>query len=98
MAKFQKGKSGNPQGKKPGTPNQVTKKIREKIQLIIDEHFQLDDIKKDLEKLEPKDRLTFLDKLLRHVLPPPPPENMLDGMSDTDLDKLIIYLKNELSK
>lgn len=31
MSKFKKGQSGNPEGKKKGTPNKVTKTVREKF-------------------------------------------------------------------
>ena len=83
----------NRKGRPPGASLEV-KKIRTAINEILSEN--LPKIKADILKLKPVERLNFLEKLLRLTLPPPPPENLLDGMSDSDLDKLISFLKKEI--
>ena len=86
----------NRAGRPPGSTERV-KQLRERIGQLIDESYTIDEIKADLDKLKPAERLTLFDKLLRHILPPPAPENLLDGLSDSDLDKLIDYLKKQLN-
>ncbi|MGD9930250.1 MAG: DUF5681 domain-containing protein [Mangrovibacterium sp.] len=66
---FKKGQSGNPGGRPPGTKDKATKEIREKISDILEDHFTPDKISEDLEAMEPKDRLTFLTKLLEYAVP-----------------------------
>lgn len=64
---FIKGKSGNPSGRKAGTPNTLTGDLRKQIQAIVE--GQIAQILADLATLEPKDRLNALVKLLDFVLP-----------------------------
>ena len=94
--KFKPGQSGNPNGRPPGSTERV-KELRDRISQVVDECFSLASIKDDLRGLKPVERLNLLDKLLRHVLPAVPSENLLDGLSDSDLDKLIIHLKKQLN-
>jgi hypothetical protein len=82
----------NRAGRPPGSTARVNE-LRERISQVIDECYDIDQIKADLKELKPVERLNLLDKLLKHVLPGPPPENLLDGMSEPDLDRLINYLK-----
>lgn len=63
----QKGHTGNPNGRPKGTPNKITSTIRNWIiELINDNREQ---IQKDLQSLEPKDRLSYIEKLLPYILP-----------------------------
>lgn len=64
---FIKGKSGNPSGRKAGTPNTLTGDLRKQIQAIVE--GQITQILADLQALEPKDRVNALVKLLDFVLP-----------------------------
>ena len=62
-----KGRTNNKKGRPKGTPNRVTKEIRLKIdQFITDKIAEIDEIWKEL---EPKDKFTFLSKLLEYTLP-----------------------------
>lgn len=64
---FQPGRSGNPNGKPKGAENKVTKEIRGKIALILNNN--IDKVQTDLDKLEPKDRLNILLQLVKYVTP-----------------------------
>lgn len=54
-------------GRQKGTPNKKTKDIREKIKSLIDSN--IDRAQADLELLEPKDRLAFIEKLFKYAVP-----------------------------
>jgi hypothetical protein len=88
--KFQKGISGNPEGRKKGSPNRTTEQMRTMVQGFIETNWTK--IQKDFDKLEPSERLKFLSSLLKHVLPAP--LNEFENLSDEDLNKIITELKN----
>ncbi len=87
--KFEKGVSGNPKGRPKGTPNKTSDEIRNLIQDFIDKNMET--LQADYEALEPKDRLNFIERLFKHVLPAPLHE--LERLTDEQLDELITRLK-----
>jgi len=54
-------------GRKKGTPNKVTRDIREKFRQLIENN--LEQLEKDLKVLEPKDRVRTVIELSKFVLP-----------------------------
>ena len=54
-------------GRQKGTPNKNTKPLRDWFLSLIDENRT--QIKKDLQTLEPKERLQWIEKILPYVLP-----------------------------
>jgi hypothetical protein len=54
-------------GRKAGTPNKVTGTIKDFLSNLIDRNR--DQIEADLKKLQPKDRLIILERLLQYVVP-----------------------------
>ncbi len=54
-------------GRTKGTPNKTTQEIKECIIHLLDKNIEL--LQNDIEKLEPKDRIQVIDKLLKFVLP-----------------------------
>ncbi|MCB9074515.1 MAG: hypothetical protein H6552_03125 [Chitinophagales bacterium] len=64
---FKKNVSGNPKGKPKGAVNKTTRELREIINEFLSSN--LDKIQDDYNQLEPKEKLLFIDKMLKHVLP-----------------------------
>lgn len=54
-------------GRAKGTPNKATTDLREWIKALVDDNRA--QIVKDLKTLEPRERLQFIEKLLRYVVP-----------------------------
>ena len=54
-------------GRTKGTPNKITKDIRESYQLLIEK--SLDRLESDLMELTPKERIEVLIKLSEYVVP-----------------------------
>ena len=54
-------------GRSAGTPNRVTGTLKEFVADLIDQNRE--QIEKDLKRLEPKDRLTILERLMGYVIP-----------------------------
>jgi len=68
---FKKGQSGNPAGRKKGSPNKTTSEIRGTIKSIIDSNFSKSRVTKDLKELSPKQRLDYMLRLMEYVVPKP---------------------------
>ncbi len=92
MAKFKPGQSGNPKGRTPGVKSKSAEAIRKIIGAVLSEYLDREVMLNDLKRLDSKDRLTAIDRLLKHYLPPPQEEFL--RLSDEDFQRLI----NELSK
>lgn len=68
MGSFKKGQSGNPLGRPRGANNKTTTEMKRWIMQLLDDNRE--QMQQDLQNLEPKDRLMFLEKLMRYVVPP----------------------------
>ena len=65
--KWQKGQSGNPSGRPEGVKNKSTQKIRESIQLIVENNIE--NIQESLDSMNPKERMKYIIDLIKLVLP-----------------------------
>jgi hypothetical protein len=66
---FDKGTSGNPNGRKPGTANKTTQSVREKFAQLLD-GYEVEQLRADLMAIQnPKDRLSILLGLAEFVTP-----------------------------
>ena len=64
---FIKGQTGNPKGRPTGSQNYVTTDIKEFINNFLNEN--LNTLQADFDNLESKERLYFMEKLLKYVVP-----------------------------
>ena len=67
-----KGKTNNPNGRPAGTPNKLTREVREKIATALESG--LETFEDDLKALDPKDRLNILAKFAAFIIPRPQQE------------------------
>lgn len=54
-------------GRSAGTPNKITGTLKEFVANLIDQNRE--QIEKDLKRIEPKERLMILERLMAYVLP-----------------------------
>lgn len=64
---FEKGISGNPEGRPKGAANKTSLQLRETITGFLENNFDL--VVKDFKKLTPKDRVRFYCDLLQYGVP-----------------------------
>ena len=79
--KWQKGQSGNPGGRPEGSKNKSTQKIRESIQLIVENNIE--SIQDSLDLMNPKDKMKFILDLMKLVLPTLKSEYEIQSISET---------------
>ncbi len=86
-----KGTINNPNGRPKGKPNRSTDELRTLLHDFIDSNME--SLQQNFDQLEPKDRLNFIERLLKHILPAPLQE--LERLTDEQLDELINRLKSK---
>jgi len=64
---FEKGQSGNPNGKQKGTRNKVSEEVRSAFADLLNNN--LSQLKEDISQLEPKERTKVLIDLAKYVIP-----------------------------
>lgn len=95
-----KGRTNNPTGRKRGSKNKITSDLKTFVSDLMNDNRAI--IVRDLKRLEPKDRLTILERLMAYVLPKQQTidvktqleeeyrhlENLISNLDDEALDKL----------
>jgi hypothetical protein len=92
--RYKKGESGNPSGRPRGKGNRTTEEIRKLLQTFIE--GKIPELEKIWKQLEPKDKISFIDRLLRHTIPAP--LHSIEQFSEEDLDLLIEKLRQKHAK
>jgi hypothetical protein len=95
---FKKGESGNPNGRKKGTPNKTTAEIKEIITRIVGN--QLEHIEKDLDKIrktDPAEAMRLSSKFIDYVLPKQT-KMEIEGELTHKVEKVIIEIRKNDSK
>jgi len=64
---LKKGQTNNATGRPKGTPNRVTSDLRKWVEYLINKN--LSTMENDLKKLEPKERLMILERLMQYTIP-----------------------------
>jgi DNA-binding transcriptional regulator/RsmH inhibitor MraZ len=95
MARFQKGISGNPAGRKKGVGNRTTEEVRTLLQSFFESNWE--SLQQDFKKLKPYERWNYAEKLLRHFLPAMKTIEMdvdLNRLSDSQVNAIINEILN----
>ncbi|MCP4268931.1 MAG: hypothetical protein GY777_25730 [Candidatus Brocadiaceae bacterium] len=88
---FKKGQSGNPEGRKPGTPNKTTKEVREAYQRLTEAN--LDNMSIWLSQIASEDPAKAMDLMLRlseYIIPKLARQEMV-GNNGEDLFKNVKF-------
>ena len=91
---FEKGNSGNPEGRPKGAVNKTSSQLRETITDFLDNNFEK--IVTDFEGLKPKERVKVYCDLLQYGLPRLQAiqlETDFERLTDEQLDDIIESLK-----
>lgn len=87
---FKSGKSGNPNGRPKGARNRGTSDLVKRIELILDKNTK--QLQKDLDSLQPVERVKAITGLIGYVIPKKQALNMQQSL-DYEYHKLEVLLK-----
>ncbi len=97
MARQKNDGRGRLGGRAAGTPNKVTGTLKNWITDLINcNRLQME---KDLKRLDPKDRLMFLEKMMQYVIPKQAAQQVkldFESLTDEQLEDIINHLTSEI--
>lgn len=97
MAREKNDGRGRMGGRKKGTPNKTTSKVRDWLARLIDKNRK--QMEEDLQALTPRERLQILERLMGYVVPKQQAvstKNDYSKLSDEQLDIVIAELTKEI--
>ncbi|WP_302458778.1 hypothetical protein [Mediterranea massiliensis] len=97
MARQKNDGRGRLGGRAAGTPNKVSGTLKEWLTSLIDKNR--DQIEKDLQDLEPKERLQMIEKLMQYVIPKQAAQQVkldFESMTDEQLQQLVNDITKEV--
>lgn len=77
-------------GRSVGTPNKITKDMREKINDFVNDNW--DQVQKDYMLIEPEKRIMLFDKFLQYTLPKMKTVEYIDNDKNTIAPKKIVFV------
>jgi len=84
---LKKGMTNNPNGRPAGSQNKSTVEIKNILTEFISKNIET--LQNDYDSLEPKERLIFIEKLLKYIIPTKTTNEIdISKMSDEEVDKL----------
>lgn len=83
---MKKGHTNNPNGRPKGTPNKSTQTMRDWIVDFVSGHQE--QIERDFQSLEPRERLLFVSRLLPYVVP-----KMVEVKDENCQDTFVIHIE-----
>lgn len=86
---MEKGTTNNPNGRPPGTPNKITTDLKTFVADILEMNREA--IKRDLEALEPYQRLQILEKLMKYVIPQEKSSQSVEVRAEKTTRPIIIF-------
>jgi hypothetical protein len=89
--RFRSGESGNPAGRPKGSKNRSTEAIRGVLAAFIADN--LPDIQQHYDSLKPAEKLQFIDKIIKHVLPAPLPD--YERMTEEQFERFLNEIRNK---
>lgn len=87
---LKKGMTNNRSGRPKGSPNRTSEQLRNVFQQFLETN--LESMQRDFDQLEPKDRLMFIERIAKMIIPAP---ITLEQLNDSALDALLDRLKND---
>ena len=93
-----KGQSGNPGGRRPGTSNRITGDLRQFFEDFIRQNAGR--LQQDFNKLSAKDRILFIEKLAKFVIPSMQAVELktgIDKLSDQQIDDIFDRIMNQIN-
>lgn len=97
MARQKNDGRGRLGGRAAGTPNKVSGTLKEWLTSLIDKNRA--QIEKDLQDLEPKERLQMMEKLMQYVIPKQAAQQVkldFESMTDEQLQQLVNDITKEV--
>lgn len=97
MARQKNDGRGRLGGRAAGTPNKVSGTLKEWLTSLIDKNR--DQIEKDLQDLEPKERLQMIEKPMQYVIPKQAAQQVkldFDSLTDEQLQQLVNDITKEV--